>query len=761
MISIEVSNIYVAAKYSYDFFSIFRMILRPCNSLLDDSIFKNAQFPTPNFAITPGSNFTLFKDLGISPYTEDVVYGAANRPTDYSSSSSYYKPDESDGIDKQIQASVRSARTNSGVYSADEMDESSKIDETTQNTSQASSSSSSSSSSDSDSDSDSDSSSSSDSNTSQISQKAIDLPNEPEENVQNTRTDQPSDVIDEDTTLMIKSHLVNTTEINIAQNILLSQPEPPIFNKEAEQIKLLDEKRRRIQESLRQAEMKNHEKAKPKQTKKYQRNINEAKRERLRAAPNIVSPSKRKSSQPMKIVSISNQEIYSDPVVNVLSNQNVKSKAGEVEIKAQSVTVERLISEAAGDNAIADASDVSTTQNPRCSTEDEESVEAIRKHLSKTSNPIESVVSQKKESIAAHMSKAGLVDMLSEKQKKFDANRPKGKTEVIAPLPMPRATRSRTRKTTQKIRPVSTIIAKSTNVVTEATAKPTVSMTEQKRSGDKETLVPSQKTKDIPKKMQQTKAEPSKVGTSKALTSVERNKESVDRLNEPNLSLVTPAKKRLQTLIFGECSDIDTPIKSPPKNTIKIKPAKQAEVKNDNPPSKPLRRSTRNSPVLEVENKNNKYEADSSTAHNVSDDSDDSNESDSDNDEDTYEMTLSIDETDKRHFISMRENASIVRKSTPNVVNLKSLKLNVDGVNVCLGPSDVHELYTQDVDSVAAMKNQNQRFGRSAKESIGKPTINEPNTEAIYGMPLHTSTPSPKKSITPKINILHKSSSSV
>lgn len=731
------------------------MILRPCESLMDDSIFKNPQFPTPNFPITPGSIFTPFKDM-LSPHGEEVVYGAPNRPTDYSSSSSYYKPDESDGIDKQIQASVRSAQTNSGVYSADEIDDSSKIDDTTQNTTQntsRSSSSSSSSSSDSDSDSDSDSSSSSDSETSQISQKALEPIADAE---QNDPTIQPIDVVDEDTTQIIKSHLVNTAEVNIAQNILLSEPEPcqsqAVFDKEAEQIKLLDEKRRRMQDSLRQDEMKNRDKMKPKQTKKYQRNITEAKRERLRITPAIVSPSKRKSSQPMKVVSIQNQQIYSK-VVNVVASQTMK--LDDVGIKTQCVTTERLISEAAGDNAIVDASDVSTTQNTRKSIEEEESVDAIKSHMTKSRHLTESIPSQK--NIApTQLSPEDLVDMLSEKQKKLNANRPKTKTEVIAPLPLTRATRARTRS--QKIRPISAIITKPMEIVTKVTTKPSIPIKEQRRSKDnKDTDKSNQKPKTIVKKSEPLNAEPSNVETVKAAISSEG-------LVKPECSLETPAKKKIKQQIhdiFGDCTDIETPIKSPPKKITQKKPELAAKC---NQPSQPLRKSPRTSPVQQIDKPSTKYEADSSTVQDESDDSDDSDDSndseDSESEDDKYELALSIDESDKRRFLSIRENASTVTKVavTSQTIDIRPWKLNIDGVNVVLAASDIEELYTQDFDSVAEMK-RGRRSGKESKADLN----NEPtsSSEEIYGRPLHTSTPSPTITITPKFNIKHKTSTTV
>ncbi|CAD7090473.1 unnamed protein product [Hermetia illucens] len=68
------------------------------------SMCKNPDLPTPNYAITPGSGLTPFdKDTPRSGYY-------SNNPTDYSSGSSYYRPDESDDLDKQFDAMLAENR---------------------------------------------------------------------------------------------------------------------------------------------------------------------------------------------------------------------------------------------------------------------------------------------------------------------------------------------------------------------------------------------------------------------------------------------------------------------------------------------------------------------------------------------------------------------------------------------------------------------------------------------------------------------------
>lgn len=714
-------------NYCFDFLKSKKLIileliyrlLRPCESLMDDSIFKNPQFPTPNFPITPGSIFTPFKDM-LSPRSDqELVYGAPNRPTDYSSSSSYYKPDESDGIDKQIQASVQSVRTNSGVYSADEIEDHSKTEDTTQNT--LNSSTSSSSSSDSDSDTDSDSSSSSDSDASRASNKS---PNKSPEKSPDKSPDKSSiksspeplqpEPIDEDSTQIIKSHLVSTSEMNIAKNILLSVPEEPILSEEAIRQSLLDEKRRRMQESLREVEMKNHEKPKSKQTKKTRAT---AERERIRGPPVVASPSKRKSTQPKKIVSINSRQIYSH--CNVVSAE----KDTDIEVKSQTLTTEHLITEAAGDNAIVDASDVSTAQN--LAVAEEESVEAIKSHINRNSEVIDDVQPPAKGTVV-NLSPEGLIDMLSEKQRKLNANKPKTKTEVIDALPMPRTTRSRTKSA--KIAPAQNIIAKSTRATSsfknraQASASSSAKTTSTTDSS-KETRKSNSSVERSIKPTKPAKIESVKSAPAKSVV-------TANRTNKSNDKFITPAKEKQARQIhdiFGDCADIETPIKSPLR--VAAKPNT-------------------------TENKCNKFEADSSNVQ----DSDDGNESSSE-DEYEYEMIFSIDETDKKRFISLRENSSIKAKQfiEPVIIGRKNVVMECGAI--VLEPSDEMELFTQDIMSVAKMKKDRRRTTKETKtEASNEPTS---SSEYIYGKPLHTSTPSPNKKLMPKFNIKHKSSDTV
>lgn len=73
------------------------------------SIVKNCDILTPSFAITPGFKETPWKDgVDGSPASAS---GYSSRRTDYSSCSSYYKPDESEEINQNLNAFVNQRRS--------------------------------------------------------------------------------------------------------------------------------------------------------------------------------------------------------------------------------------------------------------------------------------------------------------------------------------------------------------------------------------------------------------------------------------------------------------------------------------------------------------------------------------------------------------------------------------------------------------------------------------------------------------------------
>lgn len=70
-----------------------------------DSLIKFPEYPTPSFAITPGRTKTP-----VSQSSSQKDGSSYNRATDYSSGSSYYKPDESDDIDKNLDVLIKENR---------------------------------------------------------------------------------------------------------------------------------------------------------------------------------------------------------------------------------------------------------------------------------------------------------------------------------------------------------------------------------------------------------------------------------------------------------------------------------------------------------------------------------------------------------------------------------------------------------------------------------------------------------------------------
>lgn len=98
-------------------------------------------------------------------------------------------------------------------------------------------------------------------------------------------------------------------------------------------------------------------------------------------------------------------------------------------------------------------------------------------------------------------------------------------------------------------------------------------------------------------------------------------------------------------------------------------------------------------------------------------DEDNVNDSDSENtdysdcdDTNTNEMTLSIDESDQKRFIYMRENESAISKTRTESMTIPKKTVHMpNGMQTTLDLSDVFELYDQDGNSVAEeMKNRMQ-----------------------------------------------------
>lgn len=88
-------------------FAISSSIKTPGVRLMKDygSLIKFPEYPTPTFAITPGRTKTP-----MSQSSSQKDGSSYNRRTDYSSGSSYYKPDESDDIDKNLDVLIKENR---------------------------------------------------------------------------------------------------------------------------------------------------------------------------------------------------------------------------------------------------------------------------------------------------------------------------------------------------------------------------------------------------------------------------------------------------------------------------------------------------------------------------------------------------------------------------------------------------------------------------------------------------------------------------
>lgn len=677
--------------------SIATPIIKPGTSFLDVSLLKNPHlFPTPSVPITPGSTFTPAKDLNSPRADQDFIFGAANRPTDYSSSSSYYKPDESDGIDKQIHASIRSTRTNSSAYSADEFDYSHKDNSDAalhdeSNSKLNSSSSSSSSSSDSDTESDT-SSSSSDSNASQM-----DITIQPmAENVveQTTLKDELRSTQD------IKSHLVSSGA-GIAQNILLAQPQSPIADKEAEKaetLALMESKRRRIQEKMR---LDTQKVTRAKSTGKNL--ISTVKRiERFRIPTTATrSPSKRKSTLPQRFVP--------------------QSKVSAVVKESQNIITQQVISEAISDNAIVDASDVSTGKKEENMPSDSENIDAIAEHVRQLANNKDIEVQVPVKEDAKKMSGKRLIGILEGKRQ---AKTDQMKAQFIDALPAKKPTRSRAKMIINPIAPK------------QYAQKEPLAKKEPLASTSASTA-----SNEQPKPMQ-TEPKPSETETTMALTT-----------SKPKNIFKTPAKDpRKQQIqdIFGDITDTETPIKSPPRKPVvseKVQISQESNSLEKMPKNEPQPCPTNSSEQMNDGNADKMNESISSLSTD-----------EYSSDEDEMEMVFSIDETDKKRFRFVQEtlNNNLQKKmETIRIPNLQKFKrtIVIDDEKVILTIDSEDELFTQDSKPVAV--------DTIKKERKNIPEETAPRTGIKHGVEkLKSSTPSPSKqtplSPKPKFNIKHK-----
>lgn len=79
-----------------------------------------------------------------------------------------------------------------------------------------------------------------------------------------------------------------------------------------------------------------------------------------------------------------------------------------------------------------------------------------------------------------------------------------------------------------------------------------------------------------------------------------------------------------------------------------------------------------------------------------------SDESKSKCEEERYEMTFSIDEYDKKRFLNIRENSSATFESVDKPITIETKEIHFPGnIQTILKPTDIMELYIQDINSVA------------------------------------------------------------
>lgn len=681
------------------------------DNIMNDSIFKNPQFPTPTFPITPGSILTPFKDLFSPRSDQEIIYGAANRPTDYSSaSSSYYKPDESDGVDKQIQSTIRS-RT-SGVCSADELDDNKKEASTTENeqhdmdNKDKLNNSSSSDSDSSDSDSDSSDSSSTSSNSSIASDKSNKL----------IEVNQPNDV-----DMEIKSHLTSTMQVGIAQNILES--EQPVIDKEAmnaENRAALNEKRLRVQQRLRLEPPKTRVKlAKKKQSQKV-RNLAEQRHERMRT---VFSPSKRKLTHPKKVVSLSEtHQVYST-----------------VTTSAAKMPIETCCNTAVGLNGSQKVEKIEKTKiQPNM---EEESVDAIEIHMKANVESTSNVASTATKTKETELSTDRLIEMLEDKRENAKLSPVKTKSiKEIDALPLKKLPRARPKNIIDGI----------------------ITIKQQQQVNRPKVQTKQQIVENVNEKPNQNDDSKSPL---EVATTIKTNDYDISSSVHPTTKteyvpsssiahdFKTPAKlRRSQQLkdIFGDMSDIETPIKSPAITSTVVQEHVILVPKAHSSPKHESQRDLSKEREMQHEHEE---QVSSNTKVDSDESSGDEYESD---DEDNFE-SIFYDETDKTNFICILSSSTHTERkfsSYKSRQNFPKYNIVVDNRKIVLTVDEETELFSQEISTDKLQKSS------KLNEVKENPSVNEPtsSTEITLGKPLQLSTDASLKKYPhcPKFNIKHK-----
>lgn len=717
------------------------MLKTTSSNPMDDSIMKNHEFPTPNFPITPGAILTPCRDVLMSPRSDqEMVYGAVNRPTDYSSSSSYYKPDESDGVDKQLQALLKASRQYSNTQSADEMiDESADVSPPNMSDGEniherlnySGSSSSSSSSSDSSDDNDSDSSdSSSNSSGSNLTRKSFNNDEPIETEVNNVQ--KPSEVTalpQEDLASTIKSHIESTQSSVVAKSILLPEPEA-VVDKETERMALLAEKRLRMQQLCRQDNMaKNALKSIPKSSAaKRVRVIAEARHDTFRAPQKILSPSKRKLTQPRKLVNRTATSQLPNSQRNAGSGSAKLSTSDEMRLKA----VESISANV-------------PDQMPKCRSGDEESIDAIQNHLaSDTSRNRDTTKELSPPTQTCVPSPENLIEILEDKSNALSKRSPSVKiTKQIEPLPM-RKLGSRCTKTQNGAK-----TATSKKKCGKKAKSETIGATPAK------TALPSAASKSTKPADNQRK-----------LSSQE--KEPVSREIVPETPIKERHTRKLCNEIFGEISDIETPVKkSPVKANSMIEPtvhsnSAEVAVKDSapmltkeptppplapptppphappTPPPPPPKESTKDNLVTSTTSSDqSESKLDDSSKLNESSETNDDNDTESETSDDSDDESHRLEKCNQSHIEHVVSKNESIRNDLKIGQKFRTMKIVLQDTTVHLTVTTEEELFRND----------------------GPKSIDE-QPSSTFGKPLLTSTPSVQKSksigINPKFNLKHK-----
>lgn len=699
---------------------------------MDVSIMKNPEFPTPKFPITPGSILTPFKDITTSPRSDhEITYGASNRPTDYSSSSSYYKPDESDGVDKQLQALIKSCRSHGSynIYSSDEIDVNEECNLPVSNEQHSanenetinvcenkpgdesnrlhysSSSSSSSSSDDSDSDTSNSSSDSSDTNSS-IKLKT------------NTSVNQPLTIpsveittsFDINSESAIKSHIHSST--TTSQSILVESA-APIVDTHAEEVErlqqILKEKRLRTQGRIRESELKKPEKfAQPNVTKKI-RSLAEARHEPIRLQQLVRSPLKRKLAQSRKLNINRTQPAARSIILTQAKSQSSLKPTN----KKRTAEAERLIAEAANDNAIIDTF-VVKKQNKSAEivqNVDEESIDAIENHLANIINdaptePIRSLpTTDNAKDTTTSLSKDNLIEVLEDTKEEILVQK-KSPTKTIKEIealplrkPSARLTKARQENTKKKstletAKPLNVQLktqTKNEKSIKTVNNKPPAQITSTEHEKKPTIIVEKSELKEKLKTSEQTPS------VSVSVLAIEE-KPQID-------SAFTPMKTRHSAQIreiFGDLTDIETPIKSPAANHSKIQ---QID-------------STENVLVVSPNDEKTKNEISTSKLESTvnSDYSESSSDDESDDDE-PLDMVI-IDESDKKHFQTVISKTHESKKATNSCSHVfNTVNLVMDEIKIALTVSDYMEIYKEDLCSAINIMQNRVNLPNTTKKS--------------------------------------------